>query len=166
MRVEAVILSYKNFQRTTKLCLDTIIPQIKNTSIRLSVFDNASPDNTQEQLKIYHNQNNQNNQNNQFNLILNSENLGFAGGFNKIFKNLDADWYPKFFARIQKSKSSKYPRPYSSDNPFSFSQRSDLIATQKKSARYMGIKKSAPDETSLCDSLKISIISVASKITC
>jgi glycosyltransferase involved in cell wall biosynthesis len=90
MRVEAVILSYKNFQRTTKLCLDTIIPQIKNTSIRLSVFDNASPDNTQEELKIYHNQNNQNNQ---FNLILNSENLGFAGGFNKIFKNLDADWY-------------------------------------------------------------------------
>ncbi len=87
MRIEAGILSYKNFVNTTKICLDTLLPQLKNLDINLTVLDNSSPDNSQDKLKEYHN----NCRN--FSIILNSENLGFAAGFNRIFKGSNADWF-------------------------------------------------------------------------
>ncbi len=86
MKISAVILSYKNFEGTTKLCLDSILSQIENKNIKLKVFDNYSPDDTPEKLKEYHSKIGG------FDLILNNKNIGFAAGFNKAFKKENSDW--------------------------------------------------------------------------
>jgi GT2 family glycosyltransferase len=87
MRITAVILSYKNFDTTTKICLDTLLPEAEKNDIKVLVVDNASPDDSAEKLIRYHQDHPL------FELQLNKENLGFTGGFNSTAGKVDCDWF-------------------------------------------------------------------------
>ena len=80
MKITAGILAFNNFFTTTKLLLDSLLAQTKNNNyIDVIVLDNGSTDDSlhhlKEYLKIYP----------FFSLKISQKNLGFAGGFNKIF---------------------------------------------------------------------------------
>lgn len=87
MKITAVILSYKNFNTTTKICLDTLLPEAQENGIQVLVVDNASPDGSAEKLLSYQQQHPQ------FDLQMNKENLGFTGGFNITGGKVDCDWF-------------------------------------------------------------------------
>lgn len=87
MKITAVILSYKNFDTTTKICLDTLLPEAEKNNIAVLVVDNASPDGSAEKLVAYRKEHPL------FELQLNKENLGFTGGFNSTAGKVDCDWF-------------------------------------------------------------------------
>ncbi len=87
MKITAVILSYKNFNTTTKICLDTLLPEAQKNNVHVLVVDNASPDGSDKQLLDYHQQHPL------FDLQLNKENLGFTGGFNSTAGKVNCDWF-------------------------------------------------------------------------
>jgi GT2 family glycosyltransferase len=87
MKITAVLLSYKNFNTTTKICLDTLLPEAQENNIRVLVVDNASPDGSADELLKYQQQHPR------FDLQLNIENLGFTGGFNSTAGKVDCDWF-------------------------------------------------------------------------
>ncbi len=87
MKITAVILSYKNFNTTTKICLDTLLPEAKKNNVHVLVVDNASPDGSDKLLLEYHQEHPL------FDLQLNKENLGFTGGFNSTAGKVNCDWF-------------------------------------------------------------------------
>ncbi len=82
---EIFILGYNNFSSTTQLCLDSLNKQCQNNSIKVSVLDNFSSDNSADLLKKYSIQNS-------IITFYSHHNLGFAGGMNKITKDSKSDW--------------------------------------------------------------------------
>ena len=87
MKIISGILSYNRFDSTTKLCLDSLLPQIKELKdFKLIVLDNKSTDKSEKKLEEYYKNNLD------FTLTLSQENLGFTAGFNKLFKDNDAEW--------------------------------------------------------------------------
>jgi len=87
MKIISGILSYNRFDSTTKLCLDSLLPQIKELKdFKLIVLDNKSTDKSEKKLEDYYKNNLD------FTLTLSQENLGFTAGFNKLFKDNEAEW--------------------------------------------------------------------------
>jgi GT2 family glycosyltransferase len=84
--VHAIVLGYGQFQKTSQICLDSLIPQAETLNIPVLIFDNGSPDDSlffqEKYLKDYPN-------------VKSSSspiNLGFAGGMNEAARNIDAEW--------------------------------------------------------------------------
>jgi GT2 family glycosyltransferase len=88
MKILLGLLAYNNFEKTTKLCLDSLLPQIDNDYIKLKVLDNNSSDGSCSKLVDYYKSNKK-----KFSYELSDENLGFPAGFNKIFNNQSEDWF-------------------------------------------------------------------------
>lgn len=86
MFANILILSYKNFAKTTYKCLESLSNQVTPTEIGCMVLDNGSPDNSFELLLKYQTQNNF------FKLQQSSQNLGYAGGMNLLAKEVDSEW--------------------------------------------------------------------------
>ncbi len=90
LKVGILVLSFNQFERTTKLCLDSLIDQLgslgEGVSIDVLIFDNGSTDGSdvllQNYLKLYP----------QIRLHLSRVNLGFAGGVNAAAGTLNVDW--------------------------------------------------------------------------
>ena len=69
-----IVLGYGRFDETSKPCLESLLPQVNGE--RVTIFDNGSPDDSaikQTEFATQHPQ---------LTSLLNSENLGFAGGMN------------------------------------------------------------------------------------
>ena len=87
MKITAGILAFNNFFTTTKLLLDSLLAQTKNNNhIDVIVLDNGSTDDSLYHLKEYLKINPF------FSLKISQKNLGFAGGFNKIFSESSGEW--------------------------------------------------------------------------
>ena len=84
--IDIILLCYGKFQNMTKPCLASLLTDYGNESIRITVIDNASQDNSANELKEY----------------LKAypdvraeyleKNIGFAGGMNHGASKADAEW--------------------------------------------------------------------------
>ena len=90
LKVGIIVLSFNQFERTTKLCLDSLISQLDSVgddiSTELLVFDNGSSDGSAKLLESYIKPCPK------IRLHLNEINLGFAGGINAAARTLSVDW--------------------------------------------------------------------------
>ena len=84
--IHALILGYRNFNQTSKKCLDSLVSEFHREDVRFTVIDNGSPDNAAELQAIYATQNP-----NIHSVIL-PQNLGFAGGMNFGAGLVSAEW--------------------------------------------------------------------------
>jgi GT2 family glycosyltransferase len=84
--VHAIVLGYGQFQKTSQICLDSLIPQAETLNIPVLVFDNGSPDDSlslqEKYLGAYPN----------VNSLSSPTNLGFSGGMNEAVRTIDAEW--------------------------------------------------------------------------
>jgi len=84
--IHVVILGYGQFNGTTKLCLQSLIPELGREDVQVTVIDNGSPDNSaqlqDEFVKPYP----------RLNSVSLPKNLGYAGGMNYGVGLFDASW--------------------------------------------------------------------------
>lgn len=84
--LHAIVLGYGQFQRTSQICLDSLIPQAKTLNIPVLIFDNGSPDDSLlQQEKYLKDQPN-------IKSLSSTINLGFAGGMNEAARTINAEW--------------------------------------------------------------------------
>jgi len=94
MDLQCFVLSYNNFERTTQRCLDSLLPQIVQNHIKVTVGDNASPDKAGKQLEIYHSKFllSHPTHSSFFNIKCFDQNFGFGGGMNLLTAETEAEW--------------------------------------------------------------------------
>jgi GT2 family glycosyltransferase len=84
--VHAIVLGYGQFQKTSQICLDSLIPQAEALNIPVLIFDNGSPDDSlflqEKYLETHPN----------VKSLSSPINLGFAGGMNEAAQNIDTQW--------------------------------------------------------------------------
>lgn len=84
--LHAIILGYGQFQKTTQVCLDSLIPEAKALNVPVTVFDNGSYDNSLDYQKNYVTDHSY------VNSLFSDHNLGFAGGMNQAVRSVSAQW--------------------------------------------------------------------------
>ena len=84
--IDIILLSYGKFASTTKLCLDSLLPDSENEKFRLTVVDNCSPDNSAGDIRSYlKNQP-------QVHTVFLEKNTGFGGGMNHGASLAQGEW--------------------------------------------------------------------------
>lgn len=83
----AYVLGYGSFIETSKLCLDSLLPQTTgHADLRVVAIDNGSPDDSASLLKAY----SQSKAN--LDCVYLKQNLGFAGGMNRCIDSERSEW--------------------------------------------------------------------------
>jgi GT2 family glycosyltransferase len=84
--IHVVILGYGQFNGTSKLCLQSVIPELSREDVQVTVIDNGSPDHSAQLqvdfVKPYP----------RLNSVSLAKNLGYAGGMNYGAGLFDASW--------------------------------------------------------------------------
>lgn len=80
MKYSIVVISYENFSSTTQLLLDSLLAGESKYDSEIILLDNGSSSETLRQIKLLKETDER------LKVILNHENLGFAGGNNKAFQ--------------------------------------------------------------------------------
>jgi GT2 family glycosyltransferase len=84
--IDIIVLSYQKYRTTTKVCLETIIPQLNDENYRLTIIDNGSPDGSGALiLRDYYKQSH-------VRTVVLNDNLGFAGGMNHGAAIATGEW--------------------------------------------------------------------------
>jgi GT2 family glycosyltransferase len=84
--IDIILLSYQKYHTTTRLCLDSILPDMSSETLRLTVIDNGSPDGSGDRIALdLADKSN-------VRVIALSNNLGFAGGMNYGASIATGEW--------------------------------------------------------------------------
>ncbi len=81
-----VVLGFRNFDETTRVCLDSLVPWLGDPELEILVVDNGSPDDSTQKTADWcatHLQ---------ARCLLSNSNLGFAGGMNWGAKQAHGQW--------------------------------------------------------------------------
>jgi GT2 family glycosyltransferase len=81
-----VVLGFRNFDETTRVCLDSLVPWLGDPELEILVVDNGSPDDSAQKTADWcatHLQ---------ARCLLSNSNLGFAGGMNWGAKQAHGQW--------------------------------------------------------------------------
>ncbi len=84
--IDIILLSYGKFSTTTKLCLDSLLPDSHNENFRLTVVDNCSPDNSANDIRTYLKEQPQ------VRTFFLDTNTGFGGGMNYGASVAEGEW--------------------------------------------------------------------------
>jgi GT2 family glycosyltransferase len=86
VNIDLLVLGYGHFELTTKKCLDSILPQLEESRVKVYVLDNGSPDDSALKQKIFCSNYPQ------IESLYSDINLGFAGGMNYLAEKSNSDW--------------------------------------------------------------------------
>jgi len=81
-----IILSFNNFQKSTKLCIDSLIPWLDDPEVEIIVLDNGSIDGSSDQMLRYVTKHPQ------LRVICSEQNLGYSGGMNLASTYAKGKW--------------------------------------------------------------------------
>ncbi len=85
--LHAIVLGFNRFNSTSKLCLDSLIPQLTyEETIQVTAIDNGSTDDSAELLSQYVKKNPI------IKVSFHEKNLGFGGGMNRAAQNINCEW--------------------------------------------------------------------------
>lgn len=86
--LEIFVLGYGAFADTTRLCLDSLLPQAQTLNISVVVGDNGSPDDSAVRLQEFIDES----QSSVLKSRIFVENHGFSGGMNRLIDEASASW--------------------------------------------------------------------------
>ncbi|MFZ3129010.1 MAG: glycosyltransferase, partial [Rhodoferax sp.] len=81
-----VVLGFRNFDATTRVCLDSLVPWLGDPEIELLVIDNGSPDDSAKKTAAW------GAAHPQARCLLSESNRGFAGGMNWGVEQAHGQW--------------------------------------------------------------------------